>query len=129
MLVARARRPGDTWLKESIVDEIILKAYADCIVESLTERAGGDRPAAVSLGETRYDKDASGHIFQQSVKFWWETYATALGKWVDRSYETVLQVRVDTGEVSLAHLEEWRLLSPGSAQSAADWIVQLEFES
>lgn len=113
------------------MDEIILKAYADCITASLMERSGGHLSAAVSLGETHYEADESGDILQQSVKFWWETYNTRLGRDVEKSYQTVISVRVDTGEVNIGveRGPDWHPLSPSVAQSAADWLVQWEFNS
>ena len=112
------------------MDEIILKAYADCIVDSLIERQGGHTSAAVALGETNYEADETGDILQQSVKFYWETYNTRLGHEVDKSYQTVISVRVDSGQVSIgASRDDWDVFTPQTVHSSADWLVQQEFSS
>lgn len=112
------------------MDEIILKAYADCIAASLTERAGGHLSAAVALGEhNRAGLASGGEVTEQAVKFYWETYNTRLGMTIDRSYKTVIWVNED-GAVCVGDAShEWRPLSREVAQSAADWIVQWESQS
>jgi hypothetical protein len=104
--------------------EILLKAYADGIVQSLKERYNdpGHGPvpfAAVDLGEETNDGD----VHSVQVKFFWEMYSSMIGSY-ERSYQTVLHVNGYEGMVSIDYTDEWGYLTPLCISSHTDWLTQ-----
>lgn len=115
-------------VKETIVEQILLKAYADSIVDSLKTREGGDTFAGFDLGEEHYDGD----LYQSSVMFWWEIVAST-GRFGgigsqrttrEMSYQTVLSVNVRTGLVEIGETAEWGYIIPAFIDRSTDWISQ-----
>lgn len=105
--------------------EILIKAFADGIVESLKARfeiVDEDGPvrtfAAVDLGEDHIDDD----IHSVSVKFYWETHNKIVGT-VDRSLQTTLHINVLNGKTDIGYQGGWENLTPMRIDSAADWIT------
>lgn len=106
--------------------EILIKAYADGIVESLKSRNHYNTPdgpvdvfAAVDLGEDHIEDD----IHSVSVKFWWERYQPVVGT-IEGRLETTLHINVLSGKVDIGYTGEWDHITPRTIDSAADWIVQ-----
>lgn len=98
-----------------MLEHILLKAYADTIVEVINERNDSDW-ASVSIGDENPDSDRQ--VIEWSAKFYW----TAFGdNPFDQSYETTLQLNVQTGEVKIDDLPWWPL-NRGTAEIAVSAI-------
>lgn len=106
------------------MDQILLKAYADGIIDSLKEREGGDSHASVSVAEEMYDQDDTGaDLLRFSVKFYWDI---TLPYGVDEtlSVVTVLTLNIANSRVTIGYGNEWGYLTRQTVSEAADWLVQ-----
>lgn len=106
------------------MDEILLKAYADGIVNSLKERNGGNSFATVDVREEIYDEDSAGTaLLRFLVKFYWDSTGP-FGADYTNSVEAVLTLNISDSRVTIGERMNWDHLTIEACGSAADWLAQ-----
>jgi hypothetical protein len=110
------------------MEHILLKAYADGIVESLKDRdTSGFSFAAVDLGESGYsepNEQGESDVYSMAVKFWWEVHNRHISEALDYSAAVTLRINLNTGKVTIGDNFEWVSLAPVDIHASADWVTQ-----
>lgn len=98
------------------LDNILLKAYIDGIVEALEVRSDVLRPA-VHVGEDHQYPHLN--KIEVAVTFYWETKFTGR----DNVIHTSVSIDTELSQVILGS-HEWKDLTKATCVSSSDWLVQ-----